>query len=100
MQSLDWATWAAVESIVESVLRSKPTKFETVGAYLRSDRLNLDAYEANPLSLRSWNNQLRHPALLHTYNAVTDRAPIRGFLHPTENMDSPGWDQGETRCQF
>ena len=100
MQGPDWAAWAAVKSIVESVLRTKSTKFETVSAYLRSDRLNLDAYKGNPVSFRSWDNQLRQPVLLHTHNAVTGRAPIRGFLHPTENMDSLGYDQGETRCQF
>jgi len=100
MQSSDWAAWAAVKSIVESVLRTKSTEFEIVGAYLRSDRLNLDAYKGNPVSYRSWDNQLRQPVLLHTYNAVTGRAPLRGFLHPIENMDSLGFDQGETRCQF
>ena len=100
MPGPDWAAWAAVKSIIESVLRTKSTNFETVGAYLRSDRLNLDAYKGNPVSYRSWDNQLRQPVLLHTYNAVTGRAPIRGFLHPTENMDSLGYDQGETRCQF
>jgi len=100
MQSPDWAAWAAVKSIIESVLRTKSTNFETVGAYLRSDRLNLDAYKGNPVSYRFWDNQLRQPVLLHTYNAVTGRAPIRGFLHPTENMDSLGFDQGETSCQF
>ena len=100
MQGPDWAAWAAVKSIVESVLRTKSTEFETVGAYLRSDRLNLDAYKGNPVSYRSWDNQLRQPVLLHTYNAVTGRAPFRGFLHPTENMDSLGYDQGETLCHL
>jgi ABC transporter substrate binding protein (PQQ-dependent alcohol dehydrogenase system) len=100
MQGPDWAAWAAVKSIIESVLRAKSTDFDTVRAYLHSDQLNLDAYKGNPVSFRSWDNQLRQPVLLHTYNAVTGRAPIRGFLHPTENMDSLGYDQGETRCQF
>ena len=82
------------------MLRTQSTNFETVVAYLRSDRLNLDAYKGSPVSYRSWDNQLRQPVLLHTYNAVTGRAPVRGFLHPTEDMDSPGYDQAETRCQF
>jgi len=100
MQGPDWAAWVAVKSIIEPVLRTKSTNFETIAAYLRSDRLNLDAYKGNPVSYRSWDNQLRQPVLLHTYNAVTGRAPIRGFLHPTENMDTLGYDQGETPCQF
>jgi ABC transporter substrate binding protein (PQQ-dependent alcohol dehydrogenase system) len=100
MQGPDWAAWTAVKSIIESVLRTKSTNFETIDAYLRSDRLNLDAYKGNPVSYRSWDNQLRQPVLLHTYNAVTGRAPIRGFLHPTENMDTLGYDQGERYCQF
>jgi len=100
MQGPDWAAWTAVKSIIESVLRTQSTNFETVVAYLRSDRLNLDAYKGTPVSYRSWDNQLRQPVLLHTYNAITGRAPVRGFLHPSENMDSLGYDQGETRCQF
>ena len=100
MQGPDWAAWTAVKSIIESVLRTKSTNFETIDAYLRSDRLNLDAYKGNPVSYRSWDNQLRQPVLLHTYNAVTGRAPIRGFLHPTENMDTLGYDQGERHCQY
>ena len=100
MQGPDWAAWAAVKSIIESVLRTKSLDFETVETYLRSERLNLDAYKGSPVSFRSWDNQLRQPVLLHTYNAVVDRAPVRGFLHPTENMDTLGYDQGDRRCQL
>jgi ABC transporter substrate binding protein (PQQ-dependent alcohol dehydrogenase system) len=56
MQGPDWAAWAAVKSIIESVLRTKSTNFETVDAYLRSDRLNLDAYKGTPVSYRTWDN--------------------------------------------
>ena len=100
MQGPDWAAWAAVKSVIESVLRTKSVDFETVETYLRSERLNLDAYKGSPVSYRSWDNQLRQPVLLHTYNAVVDRAPVRGFLHPTENMDTLGYDQGDRRCQL
>lgn len=100
MQEPDWAAWAAVKSIIESASRTRSNEFDKIQAYLRSDRLNLDAYKGTPVSFRSWDNQLRQPLLLHTYNAVIDRAPIRGFLHPTENMDTLGYDQGDRRCQF
>lgn len=100
MQEPDWAAWAAVKSIIESFSRTRSNEFDKIQAYLRSDRLNLDAYKGTPVSFRAWDNQLRQPLLLHTYNAVIDRAPIRGFLHPTENMDTLGYDQGDGRCQF
>jgi len=100
MQGSDWAAWAAVKSIIESILRTRSSDFKTIETYLRSDRLNLDAYKGTPVSYRSWDNQLRQPVLLHTYNAIADRAPIRGFLHPTENMDTLGYDQGDRLCQF
>ena len=100
MQGPDWAAWAAVKSIIESIVRTQSTEFEIVQEYLRSEQLNLDAYKGTPVSFRSWDNQLRQPVLLHTYNAIIERAPIRGFLHPTENMDTLGYDQGDKRCQL
>jgi len=100
MHGPDWAAWAAVKSIIESISRIRSNEFDRIQAYLRSDQLNLDAYKGTPVSYRSWDNQLRQPILLHTYNAIIDRAPFRGFLHPTENMDTLGFDQGDRRCQF
>lgn len=100
MQGPDWAAWTAVKSIIESILRTESNEFETILAYLRSDKLNLDAYKGAPVSFRSWNNQLRQPILLHTYNAIIERAPIRGFLHPVENMDTLGYDRRDSRCQL
>jgi ABC transporter substrate binding protein (PQQ-dependent alcohol dehydrogenase system) len=99
MQGPDWAAWAAVKSIIESISRTRSTKLEKVEAYLRSPNLNLDAYKGVPVSYRSWDNQLRQPILLHSYNATVDRAPIRGFLHPKENMDTLGFDQTEHHCR-
>lgn len=98
MQGSDWAAWVAVKSIIESILRTQSTEFATVQSYLRSDRLNLDTYKGTPVSYRPWDNQLRQPILLHSYNAIIDRAPIRGFLHPSENMDTLGYDQAERHC--
>jgi ABC transporter substrate binding protein (PQQ-dependent alcohol dehydrogenase system) len=100
MQGPDWAAWAAVKSIIESVIRTRSTDFKKVQTYLLSDKLNLDVYKGAPASYRLWDNQLRQPILLHSHNAIIDRAPIRGFLHQTENMDTLGDDIGDKRCQF
>ena len=96
----DWAAWAAVKVIVESVLRTKSMDFEKVTGYLKSDRLTLDAYKGTPASFRPWNNQLRQPILLHTHNAVVDRAPLRGFLHPTQNLDTLGVTSEGSGCRI
>ena len=68
------------------------------GVYLRGDKLTLDGYKGTPVSYRPWDNQLRQPILLVTHNAVVDRAPIKGFLHPTENMDTLGYDRDDGKC--
>ena len=100
MQGPDWAAWVAVKSIIESILRTQSTEFATVQTYLRSGRLNLDTYKGTPVSFRTWDNQLRQPLLLHTYNAIIERVPLVGFLHPSENMDTLGYDRGDRQCQL
>lgn len=98
MEGADWAAWAAVKAIVESVARTRSTDFKDISVYLKGDSLTLDAYKGTPSSFRRWNNQLRQPILLHTANAVINRAPIKGFLHPIEYMDTLGYDKGDGKC--
>jgi ABC transporter substrate binding protein (PQQ-dependent alcohol dehydrogenase system) len=100
MSSIEWAGWAAVKSIVTSVVRSESVKFSEIVNYLSSDRLTLDNYKGAPGSFRAWNHQLRQPILLHTYNAVIASTPIKGFMHHINDLDSLGVDQGESRCSF
>ncbi len=100
MLDRDWAAWIAFRAIVESLSRTRSTDFKTVAAYLKSEELTLDGYKGTPSSFRPWNNQLRQPILLGTHNAVIERAPIDGFLHPTENMDTLGFDRNERKCDL
>ena len=53
-----------------------------------------------PGNFRSWDNQLRQAILLHTYNAVIARAPITGFLHEKNNLDTLGTDEPESTCSL
>lgn len=100
MGDADWAAWAAVRAIVEAAVRVKSADFRTVAAYLKSPDLVLDGYKGTRLGFRPWDNQLRQPILLHTHNAVVGRAPIAGFLHPSQNMDTLGYDRGDAKCRF
>jgi ABC transporter substrate binding protein (PQQ-dependent alcohol dehydrogenase system) len=100
MSAFDWAAWAGVKAVVEAISRVKSTDIEKLQAYLTSEALNLDTYKGAPNSFRPWDHQLRQPILLHTANAVIARAPIDGFLHKTNNLDTLGVDTPETKCRM
>ena len=100
MTGTDWAAWAAVKAVVEAAVRTKSADFKIVRTYLRGDQLTLDAYKGNPVSFRPWDNQLRQPILLGIHNAIIERAPLKGFLHPSENMDTLGYERGDNKCRL
>ena len=60
----------------------------------------LDGFKGNRLNFRPWNNQLRQPILLVTHNWVVERAPMKGFLHQTNNMDTLGFNETNSGCRF
>ncbi len=98
MQAGDYAGWAAVRSVIEAVVRTKSTEVATLRAFMTSDEFTFDAYKGAPVNFRPWNRQMRQPLLLHTSNAVIERAPIEGFLHEKNNLDTLGVDQRESDC--
>lgn len=100
MQDEDWAAWAAIRSVVEAIVRSGETDIGSVRAMMTSDDFTFDTYKGIPAGFRPWNNQLRQPILMHTHNAVIARAPIDGFLHRNNVLDSLGADERESKCRF
>ena len=100
MRDVDWAAWMSVKAVVEAVLRTGGTDFAAVRDYLLGDEIVLDGFKGNRLSFRPWNRQLRQPLLLITHNWVVERAPLRGFLHQTNNLDTLGFDERDTRCEL
>ena len=100
MRDQDWAAWMAVKGVVEAVLRTEGGDFATVRDYLLGDEVVLDGFKGNRLNFRPWNRQLRQPILLVTHNWVVDRAPLRGYLHATNNLDTLGFDERDTRCEL
>lgn len=99
MGSADWAAWVAVKAIAQAAVRTRSSDFASISAFLRSSELNLDGAKGPALSFRAWNNQLRQPILLATHDAIIARAPLDGFLHPTNTLDSLGADAGESTCR-
>ena len=100
MAGPDWAAWMAVKAIVEAVVRTNNAGFPKLASYLKSEEITLDGFKGNRLGFRSWDNQLRQPILLATHNAVIEQAPIAGFLHQANNMDTLGFDKRDSRCAF
>ncbi len=100
MTSEDWAAWAAVAVVVEAITRTKSRDVGELRTFLRGDALTFDTYKGLAGSFRPWDNQLRQPILLHIHNAVIDRAPLEGFLHQTNTLDSLGIDKPESACNL
>jgi ABC transporter substrate binding protein (PQQ-dependent alcohol dehydrogenase system) len=100
MAAEDWAAWVAVRSVVEAVVRGTSTEVATIKETLTDDKFAVDLYKGVPGGFRPWDHQLRQPILLHTYNAVIARAPIEGFLHKDNILDSLGIDRAESTCRL
>ena len=100
MKDTDYAAWAAVKSAIEAMVRTDSRDIAVLRDYLTNDAFTLDTYKGAPGNFRPWDNQLRQAVLLHTHNAVIARAPLEGFLHQTNNLDTLGRDQLESACRF
>lgn len=100
MTSTDWAAWIGVKAIAEAVQIKNTTEFKTLTEYLTAPDTAMDGFKGNGVSFRAWDHQLRQPLLLHTHNWVIDRAPMKGFLHQVNNLDTLGFDERESACKF
>ena len=100
MRDQDWAVWMAVKAIGEAVQRTASAEFGILRDYLLGPTLALDSFKGSRNNFRSWNNQLRQPVLLVTQTWVVARAPLPGFEHRINDLDTLGIDEPESRCRF
>ena len=100
MTGYDWSAWMGVKTIVEAVQRTGSTDYRSLVDYITGETIVLDGFKGYRLSFRSWNNQLRQPLFLTSPNWVVARAPLQGFLHDRNNLDSLGVDRRESRCHL
>ena len=99
MTDSDWSAWAAVKAAIEAMTRTDSQAVSDLRAYLTSPDFTLDTYKGSPGNFRPWNRQLRQGMLLHSHNAVLALAPIDGFLHEHNNLDTLGADRRESACK-
>lgn len=95
----DWSVWIGMRAVLTAEAKSRDRAPEAIEAFLRSDALRLDGSKGAQLSFRSWDGQLRQPILLATANAIIGIAPLEGFLHQTNTLDSLGVDEPEFACE-
>jgi ABC transporter substrate binding protein (PQQ-dependent alcohol dehydrogenase system) len=98
MQPRDYAAWAAMRVIGEAVTRTNTADASALRAYILSDAFELAAFQGRPLSFRHWNGQMRQPIPVVNARAVVGSAPLDGFEHARNPLDSLGLDAPESAC--
>ncbi|WP_298976920.1 ABC transporter substrate-binding protein [uncultured Roseobacter sp.] len=99
MTSQDYAAWAAMRTLGEAVTRTNAVDPEALRAYILSDAFELAGFKGRPLTYRAWNGQLRQPIAIVHPRALVAQAPLDGFLHQVNELDSLGLDQPESTCE-
>lgn len=99
MTSRDYAAWAAIRTIGEAVTRTNTADAATLRRYILSDAFALDGFKGRALTYRGWNGQLRQPIPVVNAHALVQLAPVDGFLHENNELDSLGLDAPESGCK-
>jgi ABC transporter substrate binding protein (PQQ-dependent alcohol dehydrogenase system) len=99
MESYDWAAWIAVKMVVQSVLRTRSTDFKKQRDFILGDA-GFDGDKGLPVGVRPWDHQVRQAVLLAAPYQVVASAPLEGFLHRTNELDTLGDDEPETTCHL
>jgi ABC transporter substrate binding protein (PQQ-dependent alcohol dehydrogenase system) len=99
MEGADWAAWVAVKMIVQSSLRTRSSEFSKQRAYILGD-VGFDGDKGLAVSVRPWDHQVRQAILLAAPYEVVASAPIEGFLHERNELDTLGEDQPESTCHL
>jgi ABC transporter substrate binding protein (PQQ-dependent alcohol dehydrogenase system) len=99
MAGADWAAWVAVKMIVQSVLHTRSADFSTQRGFILGAS-SFDGDKGLAVSVRAWDHQVRQAVLLAAPYEVVASAPIEGFLHQTNELDTLGDDQPESACHL
>jgi len=99
MTSSDWAAWVAARAIIESAVQTATIDPSVIAGAIHANDFAIDLYKGARGGFRRWDGQLRQPILLATHNAVISSAPIDGFEHRTDTLDTLGLDEPESLCR-
>lgn len=90
MRSQDFSAYLAVVSVA-TALQTSGLSFENMASRLLAEEFNLAAYKGRKLSFRNHSKQLRMPLALVAGKAIVSHAPLPGFLHQSNEMDTLGF---------
>ncbi|HET8747796.1 MAG TPA: ABC transporter substrate-binding protein [Ramlibacter sp.] len=99
MTSYDWAAWIAARAAAEVASAYVKAGVAQQAQALRQGALAVDGYKGQRLTFRAWDGQLRQPLLLAHGGGVAEMAPLEGFLHQRNTLDTLGYDAPETACK-
>lgn len=100
MNDRDFAAWIGVRSIAAAVTKLRDSDAGAIRQLSLSGELPLDGFKGRKLTYRAWNGQLRQPVGLVHPRALVSTSPQEGFLHPTSELDTLGFDAPESSCRL
>ncbi|PZP83240.1 MAG: branched-chain amino acid ABC transporter substrate-binding protein [Ectopseudomonas oleovorans] len=100
MNDRDFAAWMAVRSLATAITKQRAAEPQGIRHLLLNEQLPLDGFKGRKLSFRPWNGELRQPLPLVHPRALVSTSPQDGFLHPSNEMDSLGYDRPEVSCDL
>jgi ABC transporter substrate binding protein (PQQ-dependent alcohol dehydrogenase system) len=99
MASTDWAAWIAVKMIVQAALRIGTAEFKAQRDFILG-AASFDGDKGLAMSVRPWDHQLRQAILLAMPYAVAADAPVDGFFHQANVLDTLGDDEPQSPCHL
>jgi ABC transporter substrate binding protein (PQQ-dependent alcohol dehydrogenase system) len=99
MEGPDWAAWLAVKIIAQAALRTSSADFAKQRAFIFTEG-SFDGDKGLAVSVRPWDHQVRQAILLAAPYEVVADAPIEGFLHASNQLDTLGDDEPESPCHL
>lgn len=99
MTERDYAGWAAMRALADSVTNTGSADAGTVRDFLLSPEFKLAGFKGVPLTFRDWNGQLRQPILLAAPRMLISVSPQAGFLHEHSELDTLGVDKPLSECK-
>ncbi|MEM0911330.1 MAG: ABC transporter substrate-binding protein [Pseudomonadota bacterium] len=90
MSEFDYFAYVAITTVSAAVQQLKERTGQNIYDQLVDQQANIAAYKGRQLTFRKNTRQLRQPILLAHAGALVTHAPLTGFLHQSNDLDTLG----------